>query len=98
MQTIDKIIDKKSVSFWLEGEFVKASIGIRVIGDVAAQYTHPTEGMQWTRARDWQLFAAAVLDYLPQTHPLDSIIAADMKARLFDIVISVGEQLRKEAA
>jgi hypothetical protein len=35
---------------------------------------------------------------MPQTHPADSIIAADIKARLFDIVISVGEELRKEAA
>jgi hypothetical protein len=99
---ITKQIDGKTVSFWLsfwlDGLFVRASIGDRVIGDVAARYTHPTEGIMWTRARDWQLFAAAVLDYLPSSTPADSVIAADIKARLFDIVISVGEQLRKEAA
>ena len=96
---ITKQIDGKPVSFWLEGEFVKASIGDRNIGDVAAASQVPGFGEpHWIRGRDWRLFAASALDYLPQTHPADSIMAADIKARLFDIVISVGEQLRKEAA
>ena len=99
MQTIDKIIDKKSVSFWLEGEFVKASVGDRIIGDIAS-VTHVPGFMErhWSRGRDWQLFAAAVLDYMPSLTPADSVMASDTKARLFDIVISVGEELRKEAA
>ena len=99
MHTITKTIDGKTVSFWLDGEYVKASIGDRIIGDVAAASQVPGfVEPHWTRGLDWQLFAAAVLDYLPQTHPADSIIAADIKARLFDIVISAAEQLRKGAA
>jgi hypothetical protein len=95
---ITKQIDGKSVSFWLEGESVRASIGDRIIGDVATATQVPGfVERHWSRGRDWQLFAASVLDYLPQTHPADSIMASDMKARLFDIVISVGEELRKEA-
>jgi hypothetical protein len=97
MHTITKTIDGKPVSFWLEGEYVRASIGDRVIGDVAFVSQAPGP-VYYLRGIDWQRFAATVLDYMPQTHPADSIIAADMKARLFDIVISVGEQLRKEAA
>jgi hypothetical protein len=99
MQTINKTIDGKSVSFWLEGNTVGASIGELIIGDIATATQVPGfVERHWSRGRDWQLFAASVLDYLPQTHPADSIMASDMKARLFDIVISVGEQLRKEAA
>ena len=99
MQTIDKTIDGKSVSFWLEGESVRASIGDRIIGDVATATQVPGfVERHWSRGRDWQLFAASVLDYLPSSTPADSVMASDMKARLFDIVISVGEQLRKEAA
>jgi hypothetical protein len=97
MHTITKTIDGKSVSFWLEGESVRAAIGAAEIGDIASA-SRITCFTVWSRGRNWQLFAAAVLDYMPQTHPADSVIAADMKARLFDIVISVGEELRKEAA
>jgi hypothetical protein len=99
MHTIDKTIDGKSVSFWLDGEFVRAAIGVAEIGDIASATQVPGFiGPHWSRGRNWQLFAAAVLDYLPSSTPADSVIAADMKARLFDIVISVGEELRKEAA
>ena len=96
MQTITKTIDGKSVSFWLDDCFVRASIGDRIIGDVAAQYTHPTEGMQWSRARDWHLFASAVLDPVPSTTSDDEI--ASVRAKLFDVVLSAADQLRKEAA
>jgi hypothetical protein len=96
MHTIDKTIDGKSVSFWLDNSFIRASIGERVIGDVAAQFTHPTEGIMWTRARDWHLFSATVLDPLPQETWSHEI--ASLRVQLFDVVISVGEQLRKEAA
>ncbi len=106
---ITKQIDGKPVSFWLDGNIVRASIGEhvigekiiegRVIGDIATATQVPGfVERHWSRGRDWHLFAASVLDYLPQTHPADSIIAADMKARLFDIVISAATQLRKEAA
>jgi len=109
MQTIDKTIDGKPVSFWLDGNIVRASIGEhvigekiiegRVIGDIATATQVPGfVERHWSRGRDWQLFASSVLDYMPSSTPADSVIAADMKARLFDIVISVGEQLRKEAA
>jgi hypothetical protein len=94
---ITKQIDGKTVSFWLDGEFVRASIGETVIGRIAFVSQVPGP-VYYLRGIDWQLFAATVLDYMPQTHPADSIIAADIKARLFDIVISVGEELRKEAA
>jgi hypothetical protein len=97
MQTIDKTIDGKSVSFWLDGESVRASIGDRIIGDIAFVSQVPGP-VYYLRGIDWQLFASSVLDYLPSSTPADSIIAADIKARLFDIVISVGDQLRKEAA
>jgi len=96
---ITKQIDGKSVSFWLDGEFVRASIGETVIGDIASATQVPGfVERHWSRGRDWQLFAASVLDYLPSLTPADSVMASDMKARLFDIVISVGEELRKEAA
>ncbi len=99
MHTIDKTIDGKSVSFWLDGNIVRASVGDRVIGDIASATQVPGfVERHWSRGRDWQLFAASVLDYLPSLTPADSVMASDMKARLFDIVISVGEELRKEAA
>jgi hypothetical protein len=94
---ITKQIDGKTVSFWLDLDIVRASIPICVFDEIASRVPGFGEP-HWIRGRNWQLFAATVLDYMPQTHPADSIIAADIKARLFDIVISVGEQLRKEAA
>ena len=93
---INKQIDGKPVSFWLDGLFVRASIGDRVIGDVAAEFAHPTEGLQWTRARDWHLFASAVLDPVPSMTSDDEI--ASVRAKLFDVVLSAATQLRKEAA
>ena len=94
---ITKQIDGKTVSFWLDLDIVRASIPICVFDEIASRVPGFGEP-HWIRGRNWQLFAAAVLDYLPSSTPADSVIAADMKARLFDIVISVGEQLRKEAA
>jgi hypothetical protein len=94
---ITKQIDGKTVSFWLDLDIVRASIPICVFDEIASRVPGFGEP-HWIRGRNWQLFAAAVLDYLPSSTPADSVIAADMKARLFDIVISVGEELRKEAA
>jgi hypothetical protein len=94
---ITKQIDGKTVSFWLEGEFVKASIGDRNIGDIAAASRVPGfVEPHWTRGLDWQLFAAAVLDPLPSQASPDE--TADLKAKLFDVVLSAADQLRKEAA
>jgi hypothetical protein len=97
MHTIDKTIDGKPVSFWLDGNIVRASIGDRVIGDVASAIRVPGFAEPyWTHDRDWQLFAASVLDPIPSQASPDE--TADIRAKLFDVVISVGEQLRKEAA
>jgi hypothetical protein len=97
MQTIDKIIDGKSVSFWLDGEHVRAAIGERVIGDIASATRVPGfVEPHWTRARDWHLFASAVLDPVPSMTSDDEI--ASVRAKLFDVVLSAADQLRKEAA
>ncbi len=96
MHTINKIIDGKSVSFWLDGEFVRVSIGDRVIGDVAVSVSIPGRSDCWSRARDWGLFAAALLDPIPSQASPDE--AASLKAKLFDIILSAADQLRKEAA
>ncbi len=95
MHTITKTIDGKTVSFWLDGEFVRASVNRRIIGDVAAESTHPTEGIMWTRARDWHLFSATVLDPLPHETWSDEI--ASLRVQLFDVVLSAADRLRKEA-
>jgi hypothetical protein len=92
---ITKQIDGKSVSFWLEGESVRASIGDRIIGDIAFVGQVPGS-VYYLRGRDWQLFAAAMLDPIPSQASPDE--TADLRAKLFDIVISAGEQLRKGAA
>lgn len=95
MITIDKTIDGKSVSFWLDGEFVRASIGVAEIGGIASA-SRITCFTVWSRGRNWELFAAAMLDPIPSQASPDE--TADLRAKLFDIVISAGEQLRKEAA
>jgi hypothetical protein len=97
MQTIDKQIDGKSVSFWLEGEFVRASIGDRIIGDVAAAIQVPGfVGPHWTRSRDWQEFARLVLAPMPGL--FETRTAGVLWDDLFDIVWQIGNELRKEAA
>lgn len=97
MQTIDKTIDGKSVSFWLDGESVRASIGDRVIGDVAvAVYLPGRTDICWSRARDWELFFSAMLDPIPSQLSPDE--TGGIKARLFYIVLSAAAELRKEAA
>jgi len=97
MQTIDKTIDGKSVSFWTEGEYVRASIGDRVIGDVAVATQVPGfVEPYWIRGIDWTLFAAAILYPLPLQASPDEI--ASLRAKLFDVVLSAAKQLRKEAA
>jgi hypothetical protein len=97
MHTIDKQIDGKPVSFWLNGEFVRASVGDRAIGDVAAASQVPGfVEPYWIRGRDWEIFAAAVLDPIPSQASPDEI--ADLKSKLFDITLAAATELRKEAA
>ena len=97
MHTIDKTIDGKPVSFWLDDCFVRASIGETVIGDVAAAIQVPGfVKLLWSRGRNWELFAAAMLDPIPSQASPDE--TADIRIQLFEIVISVAKQLRKEAA
>jgi hypothetical protein len=93
---ITKQIDGKTVSFWLDGEFVRASVGDRVIGDVAVSVSIPGRSDCWSRARDWELFSAAVLDPIPSQSSPDE--TGGIKANLFYVVIAAGNELRKEAA
>jgi hypothetical protein len=96
MHTIDKIIDKKSVSFWLDDCFVRASVNRRIIGDVAAAvYLPGSAETHWTRGRDWQEFARLTLAPMPSAAQSDARWITD---ELFQIVISAATQLRKEAA
>jgi hypothetical protein len=97
MHTIDKQIDKKSVSFWLEGESVRASVNRRIIGDVAAAvYLPGSAETHWTRGRDWQEFARLVLAPMPR--PFETRTAGVLCDDLFNVVWQIGNQLRKEAA
>jgi hypothetical protein len=97
MQTIDKTIDGKSVSFWLDGEFVRASVNRRIIGDVAAAvYLPGSAETHWTRGRDWQEFARLTLAPMPGL--FETRTAGVLCDDLFNIVWQIGNELRKEAA
>ena len=97
MQTITKQIDGKSVSFWLDGECVRASVGDRIIGDIASAtqirgFVEP----HWIRGRDWQEFARLVLAPMPGL--FETRTTGVLCDDLFNIVWQIGNQLRKEAA
>jgi hypothetical protein len=89
MQTIDKIIDGKSVSFWLDGSLVQTSI-FEAIASISAN------GSFFMREQNWFQFARAVLAPMPV--PYDSDEAAELRNGLFGIVCDIATQLRKEAA
>jgi hypothetical protein len=93
MQTIDKIIDGKSVSFWLDGNTLLTSISGSEFRRIGTLSTHNS---LIGRGENWFEFAAAACAPLPVSE--DSEDALALRELLFVIVLDIATQLRKEAA